>query len=169
MYKKTSIDMPWKLARNTQVWDMMYTLSGKGTKGGVKMDVNWDKPTGNKNQNWDSIKSFIKISMGLWEHPNILRKHIFRLIQEFKYSQFWSKIIKFLKPKMTIFSFFNQKLVGNISQYMQAYLQMNSSIAAQAICIGIENKQKLLSFDPPRSDYVVYGWSLFSVGGFSSW
>ena len=29
----------------------MYTLSNKGTKGGVKMDVNWNKPMSNKNQN----------------------------------------------------------------------------------------------------------------------
>ena len=66
MYKKTSMDVAWKLAMNTQLWDIMYTLSNKGTKGGVKMDVNWNKPMSNENQNWESIKSFIKKSMGLW-------------------------------------------------------------------------------------------------------
>ena len=60
--------MAWKLDTNKQVWDMIYTLSVKGTEGGIKMDVNWNKPVSNENQNWDSIKSFIKISMGLREH-----------------------------------------------------------------------------------------------------
>ena len=59
--------MAWKLAVNTQLWDITYTLSDKGTKGGVKMDINWNKPMSNKNQNWESIKSFIKKSIGLWE------------------------------------------------------------------------------------------------------
>ena len=101
--------MPWKLAINTQVWDMIYTLSDKGTEGGVKMDVNWDKPTGNKNQNWDNIKSFIKISMGLWEHPNILRKHMFR--QGFKnLAYFDTKYSKVFKAKIDSFlTFYNKQ------------------------------------------------------------